>query len=60
MLLWNIVFAIMTSFIYVPGIVSMAVSGLLWVGCILGAVKGYKGEDVDLPIITDVAEKMFK
>ena len=54
------VFGILGSFLGFFAFVSWIVSVLLFVCVIIGAVKAYKEEDCELPVISDLTRNIFK
>ena len=56
----GIIFGILSSFLAFFSFVSSIVSILIFVCCIIGAVKAYKEQDVELPVISDLTRNIFK
>lgn len=56
----GIIFGILSSFLSFFSFVSSIVSILIFVCCIIGAVKAYKEEDAELPVISDLTRNIFK
>lgn len=56
----GIVLGILGSFLSFFSFVSSIISILLFVCLIIGAVKAYKEEDVELPVISDLTRNIFK
>ena len=56
----GIIFAILGSLVSFFSFVGSIISILIFVCCIIGAVKAYKEEDVELPVISDLTRNIFK
>lgn len=56
----GIIFGILSSFLSFFSFVSSIVSILIFVCCIIGAVKAYKEQDAELPVISDLTRNIFK
>lgn len=56
----GILFGILGSFVEFFSIVGSIFSLLIFVCCIIGAVKAYKEQDVELPVISDLTRNIFK
>ena len=56
----GIIFGILSNFLAFFSFVSSIVSILIFVCCIIGAVKAYKEQDVELPVISDLTRNIFK
>lgn len=56
----GIIFGILSSFVSFFSFVSSIVSILIFVCCIIGAVKAYKEQDAELPVISDLTRNIFK
>lgn len=54
------ILAIVVSFLPFIGFVGSIISILLFVCQIIGAVKAYKEEDCELPVISDLTRNIFK
>ena len=55
----GIVLSILANFLSFFSFVSWIISLLLFACCIIGAVKAYKEQDVELPVISDLTRKIF-
>ena len=56
----SIVLGIIASFLPFFSFVSSIISILIFVCCIIGAVKAYKEEDAELPVVSDLTRNIFK
>ena len=56
----SIVLGILASFLPFFSFVSSIISILIFVCCIIGAVKAYKEEDAELPVVSDLTRNIFK
>lgn len=59
-ILAGVVLGIVASFLPFLGFVGSIISVLLFVCQIIGAVKAYKEEDCELPVISDLTRNIFK
>ena len=59
-LIAGVVLGIVASFLPAISFVSSIISILLFVCQIIGAVKAYKEEDCELPVISDLTRNIFK